>query len=115
MLQVQWKRFLKQFERNPVVSLEAVKINVKDNAVHHETIKSISRKLDNMYGIKVDKDRISAFDADLMAQYYEDMKHGWWQDVFCKDIYFVFGDGLVYKDKLMQIPNDTRYTRFFRR
>lgn len=115
ILQVQWKRFLKQFEKNPVVSLEAVKIKVKDNAVHHETIKSISRKLDNMYGIKVDKDRIPAFDADLMDQYYEDMKNGWWQDIFCKDIHFVSGDGIVYKDMLMQVPKDTRYARFFTR
>lgn len=115
ILQVQWKRFLKQFEKNPVVSLEAVKSNVKDNAVHHETIKSISRKLEKMYGIKVDKDRIPAFDADLMDQYYEDMKNGWWQDVFCKDIHFVSGDGIVYKDMLMQVPKDTRYARFFTR
>lgn len=115
ILQIQWKRFLKQFEKNPVVSLEAVKSNVKDNAVHHETIKSISRKLEKMYGIKVDKDRIPAFDADLMDQYYEDMKNGWWQDVFCKDIHFVSGDGIVYKDMLMQVPKDTRYARFFTR
>lgn len=115
ILQVQWKRFLKQFEENPVVSLEAVKINVKDNAVHHETIKSISQKLERKYGIKVDKDRIPAFDTDLMDQYYEDMKNGWWQDVFCKDIHFVSRDGIVYKDMLMQIPNDSRYARFFTR
>ena len=104
-----------KFEENPVISLEAAKTNVKDNSVHHETIKSISRKLDNMYGIKVDKDRIPAFDADLMDQYYEDMKNGWWQDVFCKDIHFVSGDGIVYKDMLRQIPNDSRYARFFTR
>lgn len=107
--------FLKQFEENPVVSLEAVKINVKDNAARHETIKNISRKLEKMYGIKVDKNRTPAFDADLMDKYYEDMKNGWWQDVFCKDIYFVSSDGIVYKDMLMQVPNDTRYARFFTR
>lgn len=115
MLQIQWKRFLKQFEETPVVSLEAVKINVMDNAIHHETKKSISRKLEKMYGIMVDKDRIPTFDADLMDQYYEDIKNGWWQDVFCKDIYFVSEDGIVYKDMLMQVPNDTRYARYFTR
>lgn len=106
---------MKQFEENPTVSLEAVKFNVKDNAAHHETIKNISRKLEKMYGIKVDKNRTPAFDADLMDKYYEDMKNGWWQDVFCKDIYFVSADGIVYKDMLMQVPNDTRYARFFTR
>lgn len=106
---------MKQFEETPVVSLEAVKINVMDNVIHHETIKSISRKLEKMYGIMVDKDRIPTFDADLMDQYYEDLKNGWWQDVFCKDIYFVSEDGIVYKDMLMQVPNDTRYARFFTR
>lgn len=115
ILQVQWKRFLKQFEENPTVSLEAVKFNVKDNASHHETIKNISRKLEKMYGIKVDKNRTPTFDADLMDKYYEDMKNGWWQDVFCKDIYFVSADGIVYKDMLMQVPNNTRYARFFTR
>lgn len=104
--------FLKQFEENPTVSLEAVKFNVKDNTAHHETIKNISRKLEKMYEIKVDKNRTPAFDADLMDKYYEDMKNGWWQDVFCKDIYFVSADGIVYKDMLMQVPNDTRYARF---
>lgn len=115
MLQIQWKRFLKQFEESPVVSLEAVKINVMDNAIHHETIKSISRKLENLYGIMVDKDRIPTFDADLMDKYYEDIKNGWWQDIFCKDIYFVSEDGIVYKDMLMQVPNDARYARYFTR
>lgn len=113
MLQVQWKRFLKQFDDNPVVSLEAVKINVHDNRNHNETVKNIICKLEKLYGIKTDTDRLPAFDSDLMDQYYEDMKNGWWQDVFCKDIYFVSEDGLVYRDMLLQVPKDPRYSKYF--
>ena len=113
ILQEQWKRFMVQFDTNPVVSLEAVKINVRDNVRQHETPKSIIRKLDSKYGIKVDKNRIPSFDSDLMDQYYTDIKNGWWQDVFCKDIHFVSGDGLVYRDMLLNVPNDSRYKRFF--
>lgn len=64
---------MKQFEENPTVSLEAVKFNVKDNAAHHETIKNISRKLEKMYGIKVDKNRTPLM-LILWDKYYEDMK-----------------------------------------
>lgn len=113
ILQIQWKRFLKQFDENPVVSLDAVEINAKDNFTHHETVKSISRKLEKMYGIKTDKDKIPVFDSDLMNQYYEDIKNGWWQDEFCKDIYFASSDGIVYKDMLLNVPKDSRYSKYF--
>lgn len=113
ILQIQWKRFLKQFDENPVVSFDAVEINAKDNFTHHETVKSISRKLEKMYGIKTDKDKIPVFDSDLMNQYYEDIKNGWWQDEFCKDIYFASSDGIVYKDMLLNVPKDSRYSKYF--
>lgn len=115
ILQKQWKRFMQHFAADPVVSLEAVKLNVRDNVAHHETIKSITRKLEKLYDIKVDSKRIPAFDADLMDSYYEDMKNGWWQDVFCKDIYFASADGIVYKDMLLNLPSDQRYAKYFAR
>lgn len=59
---------MKQFDDNPVVSLEAVKINIM----------IIER-----------------------------------QDVFFKDIYFVLEDGLVYRDMLLQVPKDPRYSKYF--
>lgn len=59
---------MKQFDDNPVVSLEAVKINFM----------IIER-----------------------------------QDVFFKDIYFVSEDGLVYRDMLLQVPKDPRYSKYF--
>jgi hypothetical protein len=113
ILQIQWKRFMQQFVANPTVSLEAVKINVLDNSSKHETINNIIHKLDKLYGINVDKKLKPSFDADLLHQYYEDIKNGWWQDVFCKDIYFPSSDGIVYKDMLLHLPNDQRYARFF--
>jgi hypothetical protein len=113
ILQIQWKRFMQQFESIPTVSLEAVKINVSDNLSKHETINSISRKLENLYGIKVDKKSKPSFDADLLDQYYGDIKNGWWQDVFCKDIFFPSSDGIVYKDMLLRLPEDQRYKKYF--
>lgn len=68
-----------------------------------------------MYGIGVDKQRIPCFDTDLLDRYYADIKNGWWQDVFCKDLYFAASDGIVYKDMLMKVPTEERYCRFFRR
>lgn len=115
ILQEQWKRVQASFEANPCVSLEAVRINVKDNIDKHETEGSIIRKLSSMYGIDVDKQRIPCFDSDLLDRYYTDIKNGWWQDVFCKDLYFASSDGIVYKDMLMKVPNEERYFRFFRR
>lgn len=115
ILQKQWKRFINEFECNPTVSLDAVKINVQDNIQHHETVASIIKKLKLNYNIKVDKDRKPCFDDDLLDRYYDDMRNGWWQDVFCKDIYFVASDALVYKDMLMKVPSDSRYKAFFYR
>lgn len=115
MLQKQWQRFIQQFESHPVVSLEAVKINVQDNKSSHETINSIIGKLDRLYEIKVDKSKKPKFDEDLMEQYYEDIKNGWWQDVFCHDIYFPSEDGVVYKDMLLHLPKDDRYASYFLR
>lgn len=115
ILQIQWKRFTKEFKCNPAVSLDAVKINVQDNIQHHETVQSIIRKLNKNYNITVDKDRTPCFDEDLLDKYYEDIRNGWWQDVFCKDIYFVGSDGIVYKDMLMKAPSCSRYKAFFYR
>lgn len=115
ILKIQWKRFMAQFSSDSTVSLEAVKINVRDNIIHKESVRSITSKLDSLYGIKVDQNRKPCFDADLMDRYFEDMRNGWWQDVFCRDIYFASADGAVYKDMLLHLPLDPRYSKYFSR
>lgn len=99
-LQEMWKR------RNiHLVSADAVKLNVKRNP--GETFKSIERKLAK-YNIAVNNYSPS-FDEDLLEMYYQDIRNGWWQDVFCKDIYFCSDDGVIYKDLLLNIPNREEY------
>ena len=113
MLQIQWKRFLQQFETNNVVSLDAVKINIQDNI--KESLKSICYKLEDLYGIKVDKSIKPRFDHDLIDKYFEDIKNGWWQEVFCKDIYFGSSDGIVYENMLKMLPKNQNYAQYFTR
>lgn len=100
ILQEMWKR------RNPhIVSADAVKLNVKINP--GETFRSIEHKLAD-YGIKVGKYKPS-FDDDLLDKYYQDIRNGWWQDVFCKDICFCSDDGIIYKKLLLNIPYRDEY------
>ena len=113
MLQIQWKRFLQQFETNNVVSLDAVKINIQDNI--KESLKSICYKLEDLYGIKVDKSIKPRFDHDLIDKYFEEIKNGWWQDVFCRDIYFGSSDGIVYENMLKHLPKNQNYAQYFTR
>lgn len=99
-LQEMWKR------RDPhIVSEDTVNLNVMRNP--SETFSSIERKLAN-YGITVGKYKPS-FDDDLLDMYYQDIRNGWWQDVFCKDIYFGSDDGIIYKKLLLNVPRRDEY------
>ena len=112
ILQEEWKRKMALNTDTPFVSIDTVKLNVQDNILKKETINSITRKLEK-YGIRVDKNYSPHFAPDLLDNYYENIKQGWWQDVFCKDIYFYGSDGVVYKNILMGLPNRTEYRKAF--
>ena len=99
-LQEMWKR-----KSAHHVSADTVRLNVKRNP--GETFKSIERKLAN-YDISVGN-YTPAFEDDLLDMYYQDIRNGWWQDVFCRDIYFCSDDGVVYKDLLLNIPSREEY------
>ena len=72
-------------------------------------------KLEDLYGIKVDKSIKPRFDHDLIDKYFEEIKNGWWQDVFCRDIYFGSSDGIVYENMLKHLPNNQNYAQYFTR
>lgn len=99
-LQEMWKR-----KSAHHVSADTVRLNVKRNP--GETFKSIERKLAN-YDISVGN-YTPAFEDDLLDMYYQDIRNGWWQDVFCRDIYFCSDDRVVYKDLLLNIPSREEY------
>lgn len=114
-LKEMWKRNMARFENDRSVSLDALKLNVEDNKVCGETEESVMHKLKSLYGIRVDESKKPCFDADLLDQYYEDIKQGWWQDVFCQDIYFAGSDGIIFKDFLLNIPKNPIYKKAFYR
>lgn len=99
-LQEMWKR-----RNTKIVSLAAVNLNVRFNP--GENVGNIVNKLAN-YGITVENYK-PAFDNDLLEKYYQDIRNGWWQDVFCRDICFCSDDGIIYKKLLLNLPNRDEY------
>lgn len=114
ILQEAWKAKMALNVQDAFVSFDTLMLNARINAQNKETVNSLTRKLKE-YGIRVDKNYSPHFDPDLLDKYFEEIKHGWWQDVFCKDIYFYGSDGIVYKDMLMDLPNRHEYRKAFYR
>ena len=106
-----WKEEYKQKKNDGIVSADTVRLNVCRN--EGETFESISKKLSDA-GITIDRSYSPHFPDELLNEYYLDIKNGWW-DEFCKDIYFFGADGIIYKNALQDLPNDTRYSRCFKR
>lgn len=105
ILEEAWKTEYKKRLDDGVVSADTVRLNVSRNP--GETFESISKKL-KAKNITVDDTYHPTFAPDLIAQYYNSIKEGWWEE-FCSDIYFYGGDGALYKDCLMRIPKQKRY------
>lgn len=52
------------------------------------------------------------FPIELLEAYWQDIKNGWWEDVFCKNIYFPYDNGKK-KEALINLPQDSRYKSAF--
>lgn len=111
-LEKMWKRKLRQNLADARVSYRTVEEDVRNNS--GETFDSIRAKLESSH-ITVDMGYEPRFDDDLLDEYYDSIQQGWWQDVYCKDLYFAGADGPLYKNALMQLPNRPEYKWAFYR
>lgn len=98
------------------VSNKAIELNLYHN--HGETEESITDKLlsyrngQGAPAFKLTGKEWPEFPRELLEGYWSDIKNGWWQDVFCDDIYFPLS-GNKTKEALKAIPNDPRYRSSF--
>ena len=109
ILEKAWKEEYKYRMDHKIVSEDAVWVNVSRNA--GSTFESISSELLRR-GYTIDKLK-PHFSPALLAEYYQNIKNGWWED-FCSDIYFSGADGVLYKNALSSLPCDTRYEHAFK-
>lgn len=107
ILEVAWKQKMETLKRHRKVSLETVKYNLSLN--RKETLESLIGKLKKM-DIEVDLSYIPTFSHDLLNEYYYSAIKGrdWWEE-FCNDIYFYGEDGILYRDALMNLPQNREY------
>lgn len=111
ILEEAWKTEYKKRLEDGVISADTVRLNVSRNP--GETFESICKKL-KARNITVDDSYHPVFAPDLIDKYYNSIKEGWWEE-FCSDIYFYGGDGVLYKDCLMRIPQRPEYKWAFER
>jgi len=105
LLEKAWKQEYKERMEKGIVSDATVRLNVSRNS--GEAYDSIRRKLAER-GIQVNATYTPCFCQDLLADYYADIKNGWWEE-FCHDVYFSGADGFIYKDALLRLSSDERY------
>ncbi len=111
-LEIAYKEQLQLYRKQKIVSTNAVRMNLEYN-ITKETYESICRKLDNLYGIRVDKSLSPDFTKEQLHSYYQDIKNGWWES-YCKDLYFYGAECNAYKEELLQIEKREEYKWAFK-
>lgn len=104
-----WDEKMSDSRTDRLVSTAAVAINKSRNK--HETTSSLTKKLKRL-GFSV-SNRKPTFTNNQLEQYYLDIKNGWWQDVFCKDLSFYGRDGITLTEAFKNLPLREEYRRYF--
>lgn len=104
-----WREKMSSTRTDRSVSKAAIEINRQLNP--RETISSLQKKLKQRgFTIRNDAPR---FTEEQLGSYYQDIKNGWWEDVFCKDIYFYGSDGIPFQEAFRTLPSRKEYETAF--
>ena len=63
-------------------------------------------------GIKIDWHEKKFFTEDMLKQYYENIKNGWWEE-FCNQIAFEDENEKELMESLLALPKNPHYRQFF--
>lgn len=98
------------------VSEKALALNVYKN--RRESRESIIEKLSH-YKLENGKDmfRLSGrewpeFPREIIEEYKADIRNGWWEDVFCDNLFFPM-QTKRFRDEFLNLPKDPRYKDYF--
>lgn len=115
-LEKYWK--LKNPNNQPFsVSNKAIELNVFFNP--KESKESIRHKLESYNDncgnkmFKFSNKEFPEFPREILEEYWNDIKNGWWEDEFCENIYFPNNNDRL-KEALMNLPKDPRYVSAFK-
>lgn len=98
------------------ISNKAIELNLYHNP--KETYESIANKLLSYKDpignpiFKLSGNEWPEFPKEILESYWTDIKNGWWEDVFCDNIYFPF-DHNKNIEALIRLPKDSRYRSAF--
>lgn len=98
-----WIEKMSNSQTDRVISRNAFEINYQLNK-EMETKSSLEKKLKRL-GFTI-SNRIPSFNPDQLSSYYQDIRNGWWEDVFCNDIYFYGEEGRIYQDAFRALRKD---------
>lgn len=105
-----WREKISSSKTDRMVSEAALLINLNNN--RNETKSSIVKKLKSR-GFTIYKGS-PTFTPNQLSSFYEDIKNGWWEDFFSKDIYFYGKDGRPYQEAFRGLRTNPQYEHWFK-
>lgn len=104
-----WNEKMSSRRTDRLISNQAVEVNLSYNP--KETKSSLTKKL-NQRGYTI-TNKVTSFNPDQLNSYYQDIRNGWWSDVFCKDIVFYGSEASKIKDEFLSIEKNPDYAFAF--